>query len=143
MDLYDDKGDRLYLNKAERAAFEAVARKRKRTQRTFALMLQHTGCRISEALDLTYSSVDFSSQCITIECLKKRKTGVFRAVPVPESFLDTLDLVHGIKEAKNDMQLWPWTRQHATRIIKGITSSKMARACGYENNSHLCKCGRR
>ncbi len=120
MDLYDEKGERLYLNKSERVSFEMVARKRKRTQRTFALVLLHTGCRISEALSLMYSSIDFNAKCITIECLKKRKNGVFRAVPVPDYFLDTLDLVHGIKESKKDQLLWLWSRQHATRIIKSI-----------------------
>jgi hypothetical protein len=32
--------------------------------------------------------------------LKKRRRGVFRAVPVPPELLDTLDMVHGIREAQ-------------------------------------------
>jgi len=30
--------------------------------------------------------------------LKKRRQNVYRSVPVPEAFLDVLDLVHGIRE---------------------------------------------
>jgi integrase/recombinase XerD len=46
------------------------------------------------------------------ESLKKRRTGVFRAVPVPPELLDMLDLVHGIREAQRrgaaEALLWRW-----------------------------------
>jgi integrase/recombinase XerD len=39
------------------------------------------------------------------ESLKKRRRGIFRAVPVPPELLDTLDMVHGIQEAQRRGQL--------------------------------------
>ena len=48
------------------------------------MVLHDTGCRISEALALTSESIDLSG----------------RAVPVPPTLLDTLDMVHGIREAQ-------------------------------------------
>ena len=59
--------------------------------------------------------------------LKKRKKlyakPQYRAVPVPDYFLDALDLVHGVRERQKhdkDVKLWPWTRQHAARLIKAV-----------------------
>ncbi len=70
-----------------------------------------TGCRISEALALTARQVDLSGRVVVFESLKKRRRGVFRAVPVPPELLDTLDMVHGIREAQRRGQvqalLWP------------------------------------
>ena len=37
---------------------------------------------------------------VVFESLKKRRKGVYRAVPVPPELLDALDLVHGIREAQ-------------------------------------------
>jgi len=66
--------------------------------RTFCSLLYYTGCRISEALHLTPRRVDFADQVIIVESLKKRRKGVYRAIPVPPALLDTLDMVHGLKE---------------------------------------------
>ena len=42
-----------------------------------------TGCRISEALALTPERVDLTGKAVVVESLKKRRRGVYRAVPVP------------------------------------------------------------
>ena len=42
--------------------------------------------------------VDFADQVIIVESLKKRRKGMYRTIPVPPSLLDTLDMVHGLKE---------------------------------------------
>ena len=56
---------------------------------------------------------------VVFESLKKRRRGVFRAVPVPPELLDTLDMVHGIREAQRRGQvqapLWPWSRMTGFR----------------------------
>jgi integrase/recombinase XerD len=52
-----------------------------------------TGCLISEALAPTARSVDLSGKAIVFETLKKRRRGVYRAVTVPESMHDTLNMV--------------------------------------------------
>jgi integrase/recombinase XerD len=84
MELYDPQGRRLYLTAEERRAFIKAARDSPREVRTFCLVLHDTGCRISEALALTPRSVDLSGKAIVFETLKKRRLGVYRAVPVPE-----------------------------------------------------------
>jgi integrase len=68
--------------------------------RTLCGVLHATGCRISEALGLTAERIDLAGRVIVFESLKKRRTGMFRAVPVPPELLDALDLVHGIREAQ-------------------------------------------
>ena len=65
-----------------------------RELRTFCALLHFTGCRISEAPELTHDQIDLAGGVIVFESLKKRQDGVYRAVPVPPSFLDALDLVH-------------------------------------------------
>ena len=44
-------------------------------------------------------SLDLEAGLLVLETLKRRRQGVYRAVPVPPSVLDTVDLVHGIREA--------------------------------------------
>jgi integrase len=99
MELYDPQGRRLYLTAAERRAFLKAARDAPREVRTFCLVLHDTGCRISEALALTPRSVDLSGKAIVFETLKKRRSGVYRALPVPDSSLDILNTAHGLIEA--------------------------------------------
>src|SRR5437588_90222 len=55
---------------------------------TLCGVLHATGCRISEALGLTAERIDLAGRVIVFESLKKRRTGVFRAVPVPPELLD-------------------------------------------------------
>ncbi len=100
MQLFDAEGRRLYCTEDERRAFLAAAAKAPREVRTFCATLHATGCRISEALALTARQVDLSGRVVVFESLKKRRRGVFRAVPVPPELLDTLDMVHGIREAQ-------------------------------------------
>jgi integrase len=52
-ELHDARGRRLYLTGAERAAFLAAAAKAPWPARTLGGVLAHTGCRVSEALQLT------------------------------------------------------------------------------------------
>src|SRR6266481_3910485 len=94
-----------------------------REVRSFCSVLCYTGCRISEALALTPKSIDLSAKVIVIESLKKRKTGVHRHVPVPPELLDTLDMVHGIREIQKkgrsrlNQRLWTWSRMTAWRKV--------------------------
>src|SRR3712207_2817544 len=100
MRLFDAEGHRLYLTEEERRAFVLAAAKASREVRTFCGVLHATGCRISEALALTPRQVDLSGRVIVFESLKKRRRGVFRAVPVPPALLDMLDMVHGVRQAQ-------------------------------------------
>lgn len=90
MNLYDRKGHRKYLTPAERDEFLKAAENAEREIRTFCATLAYTGCRISEALALTADRVDLKDGTLIFESLTKRKRGVYRPVPVPPAFLDTL-----------------------------------------------------
>ena len=92
MQLYDAAGRRLYFTEDERSAFAAAAARAPREVRTFCSTLHATGCRISEALALTADRVDLAGRVVVFESLKKRRAGVYRAVPVPPELLDALDL---------------------------------------------------
>jgi integrase/recombinase XerD len=119
MRLYDTQGHRLYLTGSERDAFRKAAEKAPREVRTYCHTLLYTGCRPSEALALTANRVDFQAQAITFESRKKRRAGIYRAVPVPATLLDALDLVHGIRDRQTRAHLWTWSLKTAyTRVIE-------------------------
>lgn len=142
MQLYDAEGRRLYFTEDERRAFVAAAAKAPREVRTFCGVLHATGCRISEALALTAQQIDLSGRVVVFESLKKRRKGVYRAVPVPPELLDALDLVHGICEAQRRGQakalLWPWSRMTAFRRVQEVIA-----AAGIPAGPHACPKGLR
>src|SRR5215475_5791788 len=127
MQLYDAQGHRLYVTSSEREAFRLAAEKAPREVRTYCHTLLYTGCRPSEALALTADRVDFQAQAITFESKKKRRSGLYRAVPVPATLLDALDLVHGIRDRKTKALLWTWSRKTAyTRVIEVMEKAGIA-----------------
>ena len=91
MQLFDAEGPRLYFTEDERRAFMAAAARAPREVRTFCGVLHATGCRISDALALTAQQIDLSGRVVVFESLKKRRRGIYRAVPVPPELLDALD----------------------------------------------------
>ena len=123
MQIYDEKGRRLYLTESERDAFLLAAEHAERGVRTFCMVLALTGCRISEVLEMTRKSIDFNAKAITVRTLKKRRENVFRSIPVPDSLLDTLNMVHDLKriekgrKKRQDEKLWPWGRMTAYRRV--------------------------
>lgn len=131
--LYDPAGKRLYLTREERHAFLSAAKTLTPPERTFCLVLHDTGCRISEALSLTAGKIDLDQRYIIFETLKRRREGVFRAVPLSDETLDLLDIVHGLRLAKgkSDTLLWSYSRSTAWRIVK----KAMDRA-GIEEGAH-------
>lgn len=131
MRLYDPAGNRLYLNAEERSAFLTAARRQPARDRTLCEALHWTGCRPSELLEITPARVDLSGGTITLRSLKKRKDAagkdkiVFRSVPVPAEFLDTLNTAHGIREAQRSRKkaatpIWPLSRVRIWQIVKGV-----------------------
>jgi integrase/recombinase XerD len=127
MRLYDIQGHRLYLTSSERDAFRQAAEKAPREVRTYCHTLLYTGCRPSEALALAADRVDFQAQAITFESRKKRRPGIYRAVPVPTALLDALDLVHGIRDRKTRDRIWTWSLKTAyTRVIEVIEPAGIA-----------------
>ena len=119
MQLFDATGRRKYLTPAQRLAFLRAAELAPREVFTFCATLAHGGCRISEALALTAPRVDRSAGRLVFESLKKRRRGIFRAVPVPADFLETLGTVHDL-DALGEGRLWTWSRTTAWRRVKEV-----------------------
>jgi integrase/recombinase XerD len=115
--VFDRKGGRKYLNEAERLAFlHAAQGEPEKARRAFCLTLLHTGCRISEALGVISERVDLSQKSVVFETLKRRRKGVFRAVPIPDSLTG---LLNEIREGTNSSAcLWKFSRPTAYRMIK-------------------------
>lgn len=101
-------------------AFMAAADTLPREYRTLCYLLCMTGCRISEALALLSDRVDAKAKVIVFESLKKRKLGVYRAVPVPPALIDMLELVHDLKRTRprKPAPLWSIGRTRAWQIVK-------------------------
>ena len=90
------------------------------------MTLAYAGYRLSEALALTVDRVDLAASQLVLESLKKRRSGVYRAVPVPPALLEALDLVHGIRELQGrrgkgrGVRLWPWSRMTGWRAVHAV-----------------------
>lgn len=127
--LYDRRGHRKYLNSEERAAFLKASEKASREVRTLCYLLAYAGCRISEALALTADRIDLNEEAVIFETLKKRRAGIYRAVPIPGDVLNVMDLVHGIRDAQAGRdggrahRLWPWSRMTAWRRVREVMTA--------------------
>jgi integrase/recombinase XerD len=120
--LYTASGRRKYLNADERSRFLAASLAcRRPVQRTLCLTLAYTGCRISEALALTASSIEREGGFIAFRTLKKRRgVVVIREVPVPIELLDAIAAAHGIESMDPDARLWTLSRSRAWQLVKEV-----------------------
>ena len=125
-DLFDINGQRKYLTTEERERFAAASRATEREVMTFCLTLLNTGCRISEALELTPLRFDYAAKHVVIRSLKKRsKKPVYRTIPLSEDFLENLRLVHDIKKLQKNKELknlplWSWSRMTGYRKVMAV-----------------------
>ena len=126
MRLYDERGERKYLTPEERERFLLVSQRFDEEVRTFCATLAYSGCRISEALALTAVRVDLDDGVLIFESLKKRRRGVYRAVPVPASLLHDLARTHSLDRSQQcpddsgDKRLWTWSRTTAWRRVRAV-----------------------
>jgi integrase/recombinase XerD len=124
--LYTPEGARKYVTAGERQAFLRAAEQAERRVRTLCMTLAYSGCRLSEALALTADRVDLAAGVVVFESLKKRRRGLYRAVPVPSALLEALDLVHGLRELHarsgqgRGVRLWPWSRMTGWRAVHRV-----------------------
>jgi len=144
MKLYDDQGNRLYLNAEERAAFLAAARQRPARDRTLCETLHFTGCRPSELIEITPTRIDLSGRTVT---LKKRKDSSGHQTSLEpyqsHQIFSTLNTAHGIREAQKSYKrmhtpIWPITRQRVGQIVGGIMKD-----AGIAEGKHRCPKGLR
>jgi integrase/recombinase XerD len=119
-------GGRKHLTDDERTRFLRAAAHHSRVVRTLCGMLAYSGCWLSEALALTVNRVNLNDGTVVFESLKKRRRGVFRSVPLPRAFLDSLNMVHNIDalQKRSDrgagVRLWPWSRTTTWRHVRDV-----------------------
>jgi integrase len=73
--LFNKLGHRKYLNAAERQRFIQATFRVPAAVRLFCFTLLWSGARISEVLALTPDSIDIEGGGVSIQTLKRRKTG--------------------------------------------------------------------
>ena len=132
--LFDQQGKRKYLTVSERNAFLAAAALQSADTRTFCRVLAYSGARISEILALTPRQIDHAAGVLIIESLKKRRRGIFRALPIPPELFSELDRVFGIQRAQRDMSLadrriWTWCRTTAWHRVKACMDAAKISGC--------------
>ena len=75
-------------------------------------------------------------------CAKRGGAIVYRSVPIPPDFLDVLNMVHGIREARErgreHRPLWDYSRTTAWRRVREIMEK-----AELEDGPHLCPKGLR
>ena len=67
--LFDLNGQRKYLTRSEARALLAAARNADRQTRLFCRLLYYTGCRISEALQITPRRLDTDTGLVIFRTL--------------------------------------------------------------------------
>ncbi|WP_422351510.1 tyrosine-type recombinase/integrase [Flagellimonas sp.] len=137
MRIYDLKGKRLFLYQDEIQEMLLIAEDVHLLLRTFVETLIYTGCRISEALNMTRKDIHYHQQKITLKS-QNRSGPVFRDVPVPHNYIDTLVAVHSILGGNDNnyevkKPLWKWTRQHAYELIQELMIRSGVPAGGHRN----------
>jgi integrase/recombinase XerD len=120
MNLYDSRGIRKYLSARERRDFAAMALRTAPASLTFCLTLLYTGARVSELLALTVDNVDRANSAIVFETLKRRRRGVFRAVPVPSELIDRIVQIADASEERTASPIWNWGRTTAWKRVKEV-----------------------
>ena len=115
--MFDRGGSRKYLNALERAAFlRAIKKEPDKGLQAFYLTLFYTGCRISEALNVPVSRIDLTGQAIVFETLKRRRRGLFRSVPIPDSVTQLFRQI--LAGAEPTDHIWKFSRTTAFRVVK-------------------------
>lgn len=132
MRLFDDAGKRLYLTADERQRFLAASALEDRETRLFCRLLHYSGCRPSEALEVTPERISLDEQAVVFRSLKKRKKDQrgrvkrpqYRTVPLPARIVEEFDLVFDLrrlrKPAEMKAPLWSMSRTTAWRRVQAV-----------------------
>ena len=123
-ELLTSSGKRKYLTQDEQERFlKAASELNSAIVRTLCMTLAYTGCRISEALELTPEHIDVSAKAVRFRTLKQHGKEVYRLVPVPDNYLNAMKLVHTIQKSQRQKKnktalLWPISRTMAWKHVK-------------------------
>lgn len=121
MRLYNEQSQRLYINAEERARFLGVAETRPPHIRAFCITLFYTGCRLSEARELSFASIQSQARLISFRSLKKRARHHIREVPIPQILINALEpLPRNVPHAIWSAHGKPISRVTAYRWIKEV-----------------------
>lgn len=119
LSLFADNGTRKYLVQSERLAFMSAATEADPDIRLFCEVLVHTGCRLTEALNLRPSHIDLGSKAMTFRTLKQRNVLRFRQVPVSDDLLWRINTWVQCKPCCNG-RLFPIHRETGWRWVKRV-----------------------
>lgn len=116
--LLDAHGRRKYLTASERRSFVAAALAAADHVGLFCITLALTGARISEVLALSLDRIDASTGTIVFETLKRRRKGLFRAVPVPAELIRMLQSAYSAEDHRPNQRIWTFSRPTAWKHVK-------------------------
>lgn len=129
-DLIDaHTGERRYLNREERQAFKEAALFMEPDIRTFCLMIYYTGCRLSEALEVTPDRLDYEGRRVLIRTLKQNpdREDKYRLVELPETYLSDLQSLYKAQARKGGKtgrkRLWSFTDRTGQNYIKKVMNA--------------------
>ena len=140
--LYDpETSERKYLNREERAAFLEATHRQEQKTKFYCQLLYYTGCRLSEALEISFERFDYEKQGVYIRTLKqKRQNGqpsqYRRFNELPESYLNEMHGFFMAMKGKRKYEvaaaepLWPVSTRMANNYVAtvmqaaGITGKK-------------------
>ena len=117
--LFDSLGRRKYLTAKERQRFLETAKLLDLEKQLFCLVLLNTGCRISEALQLTRERIDSEIGGIIFQTLKRRDDSQQRAVPVDSLLLKALKNLGD----KRSSLVFSFSRRTGWRAVKQAMAS--------------------
>ncbi len=115
--LFATDGTRKYLTTSEIKRFLYHAAKHDERINLLCQVLAYSGCRLTEALQLTTASIDLEAQALTFQTLKQRRNSVFRHVPMPNYILRNL-LSHA--EQNHGARIWTVHRQTGRRWVRSV-----------------------
>ena len=118
--IFNLDGQRKYLTQSETRRFLEEARRDDPSVHVFCWLIAVTGCRISEALALTPTNIDFEARIIVFESLKKRRRHIFRSVPVPNALLQSLRTMLRKARPGDSDRLWNWSRMTGYRRVREV-----------------------
>jgi len=123
--LLNQKGRRKYLNQKERIRFYKHTKDLPFEKQVFCQLLYFTGARISEISELKIEQLDFSDRVVIIRTLKKRRTDIYRQIPLPDALLKDLYTLtkNGRATGKyngNTQKIWSFSTRTGARIIKQV-----------------------
>ena len=125
MRLYSNNYERLYLNQSERERFLKHTLNEPDEICFLGLILLYTGCRLSEALNIRTSDIQSSEGIVAIKSLKKRDKRHIREVPIPFSFVETIQDPHFgfVQNFVNISRATAWRKIKAIMLKAGISGA--------------------